>query len=210
MKTKVVLTSLAPELLVLPIATYAIARNIVAAMVVLYFLVHFFTVSDPDEEDMRSLAREGDVFFSPCSGTVKSVTSNSGITTISVFLSVFDEHAQFVPIDCTYTQKMERVSGAFEPAYQEHSVNNARVIHRLRSTRHTFDFTVTQITGMLARRIVTFLRDDPGHSHAPGTMLGFIKLGSRVDIALPTINVVENYVQVGEHVSVLTPLCRVR
>ena len=48
----------------------------------------------------------------------------------------------------------------------------------------------------MARRIVTYAK--PGHVAHRNTHLGFIKLGSRVDMYLPLDT--EMFVQVGEHV----------
>ena len=55
---------------------------------------------------------------------------------------------------------------------------------------------VRQIAGAMARRIVTYAK--PGHQAHRNTHLGFIKLGSRVDMYLPLDT--EMYVTVGEAV----------
>ena len=55
---------------------------------------------------------------------------------------------------------------------------------------------VRQVAGAMARRIVTYAK--PGHQAHRKTHLGFIKLGSRVDMYLP-LNT-EMYVAVGESV----------
>ena len=53
-----------------------------------------------------------------------------------------------------------------------------------------------QVAGAMARRIVTYAK--PGHYAHRNTHLGFIKLGSRVDMYLP-LNT-EMFVEVGEAV----------
>jgi phosphatidylserine decarboxylase len=56
---------------------------------------------------------------------------------------------------------------------------------------------IRQIAGAMARRIVTYAK--VGHQAHPNTHLGFIKLGSRVDMYLP-LNT-EMFVEVGEAVT---------
>jgi phosphatidylserine decarboxylase len=56
---------------------------------------------------------------------------------------------------------------------------------------------IRQVAGAMARRIVTYAK--VGHSAHRNTHLGFIKLGSRVDMYLP-LNT-EMFVEVGEAVT---------
>ena len=63
-------------------------------------------------------------------------------------------------------------------------------------TPSKIQIAVRQIAGAMARRIVTYAK--PGHQAHRNTHLGFIKLGSRVDMYLPLDT--EMFVAVGEAV----------
>jgi phosphatidylserine decarboxylase len=67
----------------------------------------------------------------------------------------------------------------------------------LRYLEHVFSFVLTkQIAGAIARRIVTYVKE--GEIVHIGSPLGFIKLGSRMDIYLPLDS--EILVNIGEEV----------
>ena len=62
-------------------------------------------------------------------------------------------------------------------------------MHTLYNKEFDFYYNVTQITGILTRRIVVFAKN--GTLLEPGDRLGLILLGSRVDISIP-LSKVEN------------------
>ena len=63
-------------------------------------------------------------------------------------------------------------------------------------TKNKVQIIVRQIAGAMARRIVTYAK--AGHNAVRNEHLGFIKLGSRVDMYLPLDT--EIFVKVGEAV----------
>lgn len=103
-------------------------------------------------------------------------------TRISVFMSVFDVHINRAPIAGTI-KHMAYVPGSFVNAdLDKASEENERqylVVEGMDGTRVGF----TQIAGLVARRIVGFVR--LGTVVAAGQRIGLIRFGSRVDIFLP-------------------------
>ncbi|WP_373690491.1 phosphatidylserine decarboxylase [Sphingobium sp. DEHP117] len=101
---------------------------------------------------------------------------------VSIFMSVFDVHINRTPIAGTIRQVVY-ISGKFINAdLDKASEDNERqhiVVERADGLRIGF----TQIAGLVARRIVPFVK--PGDVVAAGQRIGLIRFGSRVDIYLP-------------------------
>lgn len=101
---------------------------------------------------------------------------------LSVFMSPFNVHANWYPIDGT-VEYVRHHRGRFLAAYlPKSSTENERSTIGIVSDSG-WRITVRQIAGAMARRIVTYARR--GHKADINGHLGFIKLGSRVDIYLP-------------------------
>lgn len=101
---------------------------------------------------------------------------------LSVFMSVFNVHANWYPVDGT-VELVRHHSGRFMAAYlPKSSTENERstVVIRTDCGR---EILVRQIAGAVARRIVTY--GEPGDRASIEDHMGFIKFGSRVDIYLP-------------------------
>jgi phosphatidylserine decarboxylase len=101
---------------------------------------------------------------------------------ISIFLSVLDVHINRAPV-AGRVSKSVYVQGAFlNAALDKASEENER-----RSLVVTMagggDIAVVQIAGLIARRIVTFVRE--GDNVGVGERFGLIRFGSRVDVYLP-------------------------
>jgi phosphatidylserine decarboxylase len=100
---------------------------------------------------------------------------------VSIFMSVFDCHVNRSPV----TGKIERIvyrPGAFVNAdLDKASEDNERNSFLIATDRGRIG--VVQIAGLIARRIVCFVRQ--GASVGVGERIGLIRFGSRVDIYLP-------------------------
>jgi phosphatidylserine decarboxylase len=101
---------------------------------------------------------------------------------ISIFMSVFDCHVNRSPV----AGRIERMSyrpGRFVNAdldkASEDNERNCLVITTVAGAK----FGVVQIAGLVARRIVPFVRQ--GTSVGAGERIGMIRFGSRVDLYLP-------------------------
>jgi phosphatidylserine decarboxylase len=100
---------------------------------------------------------------------------------LSIFLSPLDVHVNRAPIG-GLVKNVEYVAGRFLAAYRpEASEQNERCAVSLDGDRARV--TVTQISGVLARRIVCRVR--PGDTRRAGERYGLIRFGSRTDLVVP-------------------------
>jgi len=101
---------------------------------------------------------------------------------ISIFMSVFDCHVNRSPV-AGRIDRMAYRSGRFVNAdLDKASEDNERNCLVIR-TANGSELGIVQIAGLVARRIVPFVR--PGTSVAAGERIGMIRFGSRVDLYLP-------------------------
>ena len=155
-------------------------------VVLTLWCVYFFR--DPERV---TPSREG-VVVSPADGRVSLVAPAvpppelglgvRPLPRISVFMSVFDCHINRSPL----AGRIERIvyrAGKFLSAdldkASEENERNAFVI----STANGVRIGVIQIAGLVARRIVPFVRE--AEMVAAGQRIGMIRFGSRVDLYLP-------------------------
>lgn len=126
---------------------------------------------------------------SPADGKVVSIADVSSgspfadaATRVSIFLSPLDVHINRMPV----AGRVEEVSyqpGEFLPAYKETaSERNERNSLKVIDPQERL-FGVIQIAGVLARRIVCWVK--PGDVLQRGDRLGLIMFGSRTDLYLP-------------------------
>lgn len=128
-----------------------------------------------------------DAIMCPCDGKVLGVVEHRelGYTQVAVFLNVHNIHVQYMPMDGV-VKSIQHKAGEFHPAYLfEKSSLNERT-ETVLETR-IGDVTIVQLAGLVARRILPLTA--VGQRVAKGDPLGLIKLGSRVDIWLPSANV---------------------
>lgn len=114
---------------------------------------------------------------------------------ISIFMSLFNAHSNWVPVSGKITH-LSHVEGNFRAAYLPKSSHENEHTNILIETPAHGVILSKQIAGAVARRIVTYVR--AGDEVHIGSPLGFIKLGSRMDIFLPLDS--EILVELGEEV----------
>ena len=101
---------------------------------------------------------------------------------ISVFMNVFNVHANRSPLAATVKQRWYSPGKFLNAAVSKASTENERNALWLQ-TSDGQDITCVQIAGLIARRILCHV--DAGHELARGERYGFIRFGSRVDLYLP-------------------------
>jgi len=102
---------------------------------------------------------------------------------VSVFMSPFNVHANWFPINGKVIESLHH-NGRFLAAYlPKSSTENERSTVVMETFDGKNQILVRQIAGAMARRIVTYPK--PGDVGHIDEHLGFIKLGSRVDIYMP-------------------------
>lgn len=106
---------------------------------------------------------------------------------VSIFMSVFDVHINRTPIAGTI-RRVVYISGKFlnadlDKASEENERQHIVVEGRPDADGNGRVIGFTQIAGLVARRIVPFVK--PGDMVATGQRIGLIRFGSRVDVFLP-------------------------
>ena len=105
------------------------------------------------------------------------------LTRISVFMNVFNCHVNRSPIAGKIMEINYRPGKFFNASLDKASVDNERnsLVLQIPDGRQ---IVVVQIAGLVARRIVSFVK--PKQTLRIGQRFGLIRFGSRVDIYLPT------------------------
>ncbi len=143
-------------------------------------------------DPVRSVAQKPGLILSPADGVISLITKtvppiemllgNKPLTRVSVFMNVFNCHVNRAPmagevIAITYHHG-KFVNASLDKA-SEHNERNSLTIEAADKTR----IGVTQIAGLVARRIVCFTK--VGNGLSVGERFGLIRFGSRLDVFLP-------------------------
>ena len=103
-------------------------------------------------------------------------------TRVSIFMSVFDVHINRSPI----TGRIRRIAyvpGKFVNADLDKASEDNERQYFLIEGSDELKIAITQIAGLVARRIMSFVRE--GDVVEAGQRIGLIRFGSRVDVYLP-------------------------
>lgn len=101
---------------------------------------------------------------------------------ISIFMSLFNVHANWFPVDGK-VKFVKHFDGNYHKAWLPKASEENEHADIMITTPDGVDLLCRQIAGAVARRIVTYAKD--GEDCYIDEHLGFIKLGSRVDVFLP-------------------------
>lgn len=101
---------------------------------------------------------------------------------ISIFMSLFNVHANWFPVDGV-VKFVKHFNGNFHKAWLPKASEENEHADVMITTPDGRDILCRQIAGAVARRIVTYAKT--GEDCYIDEHLGFIKLGSRVDVYLP-------------------------
>jgi phosphatidylserine decarboxylase len=104
-------------------------------------------------------------------------------TRVSIFMSVFDVHINRSPI-AGRVRRIAYVPGKFVNADLDKASEDNERQHLLVESADGLRIGFTQIAGLVARRIVAFVKE--GDSVEAGQRVGLIRFGSRVDVYLPS------------------------
>ena len=101
---------------------------------------------------------------------------------VSIFMSLWNVHANWFPVDGR-VKFVKHFNGNFHKAWLPKASEENEHADVMITTPDGVDILCRQIAGAVARRIVTYAKK--GEDCYIDEHLGFIKLGSRVDIYLP-------------------------
>ncbi|MFV0484021.1 MAG: phosphatidylserine decarboxylase family protein [Bacteroidales bacterium] len=137
----------------------------------------------------RNITPIASQLLSPCDGKVVIVGKkfekeyfNKEMSYVAIFMNVDNVHVNMVPIDGEIIYKKHnkgKFIAAFKPKSADENENATTII----KTTDGKEILVRQIAGAAARRISTY--PEVGDTVTQKEELGFIKLGSRVDLYLP-------------------------
>jgi phosphatidylserine decarboxylase len=147
-------------------------------------------------DPVRTVPQGDDLIVAPADGMVtliqnvmppKEMAGIDGLgeapmTRVSIFMSVFDVHINRTPIAGT-VKNVIYISGKFLNADLDKASEDNERQHILVERSDGLRIGFTQIAGLVARRIVPFVK--PGDMVAAGQRIGLIRFGSRVDVYLP-------------------------
>ncbi len=104
------------------------------------------------------------------------------MTRVSIFMSVFDVHINRSPISGR-VRRVAYIPGKFLNADLDKASEDNERQHFLVEGADGVKIAFTQIAGLVARRILSFVRE--GDTVEAGERIGLIRFGSRVDVFLP-------------------------
>lgn len=191
------------EYVILIILVALITKNMYLTLVLILMLSIFFSSVKYDENDQMIFAQKKDIFYAPTQGKVLEIQEMDSKIIISIFLGITDNHKQYVPVKSKFIER-NRIKGRNFPAYNLSSKKNNTVENVLQSINYNFEYKVIQRTGILARRIESLI--DKTNNLLPGADLGFIILGSRVEVEIPRSFVKTILVKKNEHITPMTPM----
>jgi phosphatidylserine decarboxylase len=149
---------------------YLLGLFVLGAALFVFFAVFF---RDPERDPGAGIVSAAD-------GRVRSVVREGDSWRISVFMNVTDVHVNRFPVEAR-VEAISTAGAGHRPAYRPDAGHNVQRSYRLSTALGPV--VVVQMTGILARRLVSFV--SVGTTGRRGERLGMIVLGSRVDVLLP-------------------------
>jgi len=147
-------------------------------------------------DPVRTTPRSDKFIISPADGLITMITrvpppqelrgaeglADGDYTRVSIFMSVFDVHINRSPISGRI-KRIAYVPGKFVNADLDKASEDNERQHLLVEGGDGLRIGFTQIAGLVARRILSFVRE--GDTVEAGQRVGLIRFGSRVDVYLP-------------------------
>ena len=173
----------------LTLATYTMLSHFLGWLLVMVTIWVATFFRDP----IRTTPTDPKLIIAPADGLVTMITHVSAppelapeltgeFTRVSIFMSVFDVHINRSPIAGTI-RKIAYIPGKFLNADLDKASEDNERQHFLVEREDGVKIAFTQIAGLVARRIMSFVAE--GDRVAGGERIGLIRFGSRVDVFLP-------------------------
>jgi phosphatidylserine decarboxylase len=144
-------------------------------------------------DPIRVTPRDDSLVIAPADGLVTmiqpvvppaelDILGSAPLIRVSIFMSVFDVHVNRTPIP-GIIRRVVYISGKFLNADLDKASEENERQHLVVEGKDGRLIGFTQIAGLVARRIVAFVKE--GDMIAGGQRVGLIRFGSRVDVFLP-------------------------
>ena len=163
-----------------PFWLFIVVYGIIYAIIVNYYQcpIRYLDVEDT-----------GNIVVAPADGkivVIEEVDENTYFhdrrLMISIFMSLTNVHANWFPVDGK-VKFVRHFNGNYHKAWLPKASEENEHADTMITTADGTDILCRQIAGAVARRIVTYAKE--GEECFIDEHLGFIKLGSRVDVFLP-------------------------
>jgi phosphatidylserine decarboxylase len=145
-------------------------------------------------DPIRTTPRGDNLIIAPADGLITMISrvpppreladalAEGEYTRVSIFMSVFDVHINRSPV-AGRVAKVAYIPGKFLNADLDKASEDNERQHIVVETSSGTRIGFTQIAGLVARRILTFVKE--GDQLDAGERVGLIRFGSRVDVYLP-------------------------
>ncbi len=163
-------------------------KLLILLIIIKLFLLYFYRFPVLKLDNLSPLD-----ILSPAYGHVNNIQYSKNKIIISIVLTIFDIHAQYIPYDGKII-KQKYVEGKHNMLgfNMDNNEKNSIMIGTDRG-----QIEVIQYAGMFVSKVSSFVRR--GDKVERGQLYGFISFGSRVDIILPR-DKTKIYVKVGQKV----------
>ena len=138
----------------------------------------------------RPLIPKKNQIISPADGTICAIDKykernilKKDTLRVSIFMSPLNVHINWIPIGGKVTF-LKHKKGKFNAAFKDKASEENEKFSTVTELEDGRQILTNQIAGALARRVLNYLKI--GQIVETGEEMGFIRLGSRVDIYLPT------------------------
>lgn len=168
-----------------PIIYIASFIGFITFLLTMFMLVFF---RDPNRTIVDGVVSAAD-------GRIREITDDKEILKISTFMNIYNVHVNRMPLD-GIVKNVKHINGSHIPAFKKESERNERVVTTIKTDIGTVK--IVQIAGILARRIVPYIKK--GDKLKKGERIGIIRLGSRVDLYLPSKKIKKINVQIGDKI----------
>ena len=173
----------------LTLMTYTLISHFLGWLLVLVTIWVATFFRDP----IRTTPQDPKLIVAPADGLVTLISRvapppelagdlSGEFTRVSIFMSVFDVHINRTPI-AGIVRRVAYVPGKFLNADLDKASEDNERQHFLIEREDGVKIGFTQIAGLVARRIMSFVKE--GDRVEAGQRIGLIRFGSRVDVYLP-------------------------
>ena len=169
---------------------FAFLSAVISNIVINGVLIFFFLFTIFCLYFFRDPKRKADIqqnrMLSPADGKIVQIIESTDkelgqVNIVSIFLSVFNVHRQWVPYDSKVLGYKYNQGAFFGALFNKASEKNEQSITYFETSLG--NYKIKQIAGFIARRIINYM--NPLEKVNAGDSLGFIRFGSRVDVVLP-------------------------
>jgi phosphatidylserine decarboxylase len=179
------------------VISFLIHWVILGKIILLFLLFSIYFFRDP--ERFSPIAEN--CLVSPADGKlieIKKIFSeslNRECYKISIFMSIFDVHINRLPFKGKIVKKFYHKGKFFNASLDKASEHNEKMTYIIQSDN--FEYKVTQIAGLIARRIVSYVNESDILD--TGEKIGLIRFGSRAEVEIP-VDIIDINVSVNQQV----------